>query len=334
MSELRQNIATKEWYVIASDRAKRPKDFKHKKPQREDFAHSEKCPFCPGNEHKTPPAHYVLEHDGKWLVRVVDNKFPAFKPEGGRKRTVEGIYRKMDGVGYHEVIIESSLHNDHYTKMSLPHLESIIQTYLLRYKKAMEDERIEAVILFKNYGPSAGCSLAHPHAQMIAIPVVPLHMRGRLDNAKRYCDDTGNCVFCVMMNDEDKERVRVVTENDSFIAFCPYASGAPFETWIMPRRHEPDFRNITDSEIKDLAWIMKDLFSKYYFGLNDPDFNFAIKSPPRDESNDRSFHWYIKVMPKISKVAGFEMGSGMYINCTLPELNAEFLRNVEVPATV
>lgn len=331
MSELRQNLATKEWFVIATERAKRPKDFKKEKVDREDIPRSPKCPFCPGNEDKTPmPALEIFQGD-QWLIRSVPNKFSAFQPQGDRERIAQGIYRKMNGVGIHEVIIESPLHNHHYHIMTDDHLEQIVKAYLNRYLAAMEDDRVEAVILFKNYGPTAGCSLAHPHAQMIATPVVPTFMRNDLEQAKRFTDDTGKCAYCVMMNDELKEEIRIVAQNDSFVVFCPYACGTPFETWIMPKRHEPSFGNINPKEIRDLGILMKDLFSRYYYGLDDPDFNFAIQTPPRDESNDRSYHWYIRVMPRLTKLAGFELGSGMMINVTLPEENAKYLREAKIP---
>jgi UDPglucose--hexose-1-phosphate uridylyltransferase len=330
MSELRQNLATKEWYVIATERAKRPSDFKQSRPPRDCEEYSEKCPFCPGNEHLTTQPVYQIDEGGKWVVKSVPNMFSAFSPKGSRERRSEGIYRVMNGVGLHEVIIESPRHNDFYTKMSVSHLEKIVRTYRDRLLAAFEDERIESAIIFKNYGESAGCSLSHPHSQMVATPVVPTHIRQRVEAAKLYCDDTGDCVFCVMMNEELKDKDRIVLENDSFVAFCPYASGAPFESWITPRRHTPCFGGINDKEMKDLASMMKDLFSRYYYGLDDPDFNFAVRTPPRDERNDRSLHWYIKVMPKLTKVAGFELGSGMFINVALPEQSAKFLREVKV----
>lgn len=328
MSELRQNLATKEWYVIAAERAKRPEDFKKEKPEREDFTFSKKCPFCPGNESMTEGEDFVIYDRGEWLVRVIPNKFPAFKPEGGRERMVQGIYRKMNGTGIHQVIIESPIHNHHYHTMTAEHIEKVIETYKHCYLSAMEDPRVEAIIIFKNYGPSAGCSLAHPHSQVIAVPVVPTFMRNHLEQAKRYCDDMGDCAFCSMMKDELQEDVRIVTKNKSFVVFCPYASASAFESWIMPLKHNPCFGDISPEEIKDLALIMKDLFSRYYYGLGDPDFNFAVQTPPRDESNDRSYHWYIRVLPRLTKLAGFELGSGMMINVTLPEENAAFLRKV------
>jgi UDPglucose--hexose-1-phosphate uridylyltransferase len=237
----------------------------------------------------------------------------------------------MNGYGINEVIIESPLHNDHLCRMSESHIEQVIRAYHNRYHAAMANRRIEVVMLFKNYGPTAGCSQAHPHSQMAAVPVVPTNMRVRIEQAKRYYDDTGLCVYCVMMKDEVKTEERVVYKNDSFVIFCPYASGAPFEVWIIPRRHTSNFGEINEKEMKDLAAAMKDLFSRYYYGLEDPDFNFVIRTAPRDETNDRCMHWYIMAMPRLTKVAGFELGTGMFINVTLPEANAKFLREIKIP---
>jgi UDPglucose--hexose-1-phosphate uridylyltransferase len=331
MSELRQNMATREWFVVATERAKRPDDFTKTKPQREEMPHSEKCPFCVGNDHLIPAVLYQWDRDGKWVVRSVPNKFSAFSPDGGTGRTMDGIYRKMNGVGLHEVIVESPLHNDNFVTMPTWQILEVINAYQHRFNAALQDERIEAVILFKNYGTSAGCSLAHPHSQMIAMPLVPAWMRMHLEAAKHFFDDSGTCAFCEMLAQERKEEERMVLENDSFGVICPYASGVPFETWIMPRRHQPSFGNISQKEKEDLALLMKDLFGRYYHGLNDPDFNFVIKTPPRDESNDKCYHWFIQVVPRLTKMAGFELGAGMLINVTLPEKNAEFLRNLKVP---
>jgi UDPglucose--hexose-1-phosphate uridylyltransferase len=330
MSELRQNLATKEWYIIATERAKRPMDFNLDDKKREQQEYSTECPFCPGNESLTREHTHEIKMNGKWVVRSVPNKYSALQPEGNRERVDKGVYRKMQGVGYHEVIIESDLHNDNYYKMPVEHIENIIRLYIHRYREFISDEKVEDVIIFKNYGSSAGSSMAHPHSQIIATPIVPTPTRSILESAKRYYDDHGRCAYCQMISEELHEKTRVVTSNEEFVVFCPYASGTPFETWIVPRTHRADFCDIPEDEIHGLAAIMKDIFSRYYYGLEDPDFNFVIKTPPRDESNDRSFHWYIQVFPKITKIAGFELGSGMYINVTIPEENAEFLRAIDI----
>ncbi|MFP4499288.1 MAG: galactose-1-phosphate uridylyltransferase, partial [Vulcanimicrobiota bacterium] len=317
-------------FVIATERSKRPEDFTGEKRQRNENAYDKNCPFCKGNEKMTSDATLEIDGGNGWEVRSVFNKFSAFHPKGDRERHARGIYRNMNGVGQCEVIIESPLHNDNFCRMSIPHIKKVIDAYVKRFNWLMEQEYVEAVIVFKNYGSSAGSSLAHPHSQIIATPVVPTTMRNQLEAAKRHYDDTGRCPHCQMLEEEMREKERLVTQKDSFVVFCPYASGTPFETWIVPRNHKPNFGDIDETEKEDLARIFQDIFCRYHIGLNDPDYNLVIKTPPRDESNDRSYHWFVKILPKITKLAGFELGSGMLINVTLPEDNAEFLRNVKI----
>ncbi len=334
MSELRQNLATKEWYVIATERAKRPHDFTRgkKKPPPLPERVSD-CPFCPGNEHMTPPASLVLEDASGWQVRVVANKFSAFSPAGTTERRVNGIHRSMAGVGIHEVIIERPEHNLALPMLTDAQMHLITQAYRARYREAMKDPRIEHIILFKNYGADAGCSLAHPHSQMIAMPLVPTHIRYRIEEARRHYDDMGHCVFCHMVEQEKKENERLVTENEHFVAFCPYACGTPYEVWIVPKRHISSFGNTNDEELYALGLILRDITSRIYYGLSDPDYNYVIRSVPKDEGDALSLHWYIKMMPRLTKQAGFELGSGMYVNVTLPEENAQFLRELKLPQT-
>lgn len=333
MSELRQNLATKEWYVIATERAKRPHDFtKGKKkfellPERVDS-----CPFCPGNEHMTPPASLVLGDGSDWQVRVVANKFSAFSPQGTTERRVNGIHRSMAGVGIHEVLIERPEHNKIIPSLSDQQMELIMRAYRHRYRAHIKDPRVEMIIVFKNYGEGAGCSLAHPHSQLIAMPLVPTHLRYRIEEARRHYDDFGGCVFCHMVEMERSEGIRMVTENEHFVAFCPYACGAPYEVWIIPKRHISSFGSTNDEELHPLGQILKDILSRIHYGLSDPDYNYVIRSVPKDEGDALALHWYIKMMPRLAKQAGFELGSGMYVNVTLPEDNAKFLRQLEIPA--
>ncbi|MBM4047082.1 MAG: galactose-1-phosphate uridylyltransferase [Planctomycetes bacterium] len=332
MSELRQNIATKEWYVLATERAKRPEDFVAAKPKREKVAKSDKCPFCPGNEAMTPPATLELPGASGWQVRAVPNKFSAFSPVGSRERHAKGIYRSMSGVGIHEVIIETPRHDLTIALLPVSDVETVVEAYRSRYLQVSQDPRVEHIILFKNHGESAGCSLEHPHSQLIATPLVPTHIRYRLEEARHFHDDTGQCVFCVMVKEERKARERMVYEDDLFVAFAPYASGGPFEVWILPKRHQASFGDISDEEVESLALTLKDVLARMYHGLSDPDFNYVIRSVPKDERHVKCFHWYIKLMPKLARVAGFELGTGMFVNVTLPEANAKFLREVKLPS--
>jgi len=331
MPELRQNIATKEWVIISTERAKRPEDFKTTKEKKEIPSWSEKCPFCPGNEKMAPLATFELKDEkGNWKTRCIPNKFPAVSMEGSLERTVDGIIRKMSGVGIHEVIIETPIHNTNLALLSEHEVGGIIYTYRNRYLTASKDERIKIIILFKNHGIAAGTSIEHPHSQLIAVPIVPHNIRFRNEEALRYYDETGECVFCKMLNDELKFKERIVLETGSFVCFVPYAGLSPFHMWIIPRKHNASFGNITDSEISDLAKNLKIILSKMYYGLNNPDYNLVFRSAAVGDENEDYFHWYIAIVPRLIKQAGFELGSGIYVNPTYPEENAKFLREIKI----
>jgi len=331
MPEIRQNIATKEWVVISTERAKRPEDFKSVKEKKVLPEYSEKCPFCPGNEHMTPYENFVVKDEfGKWKIRVIPNKYPAVVPEGTVEYSMEGIKRKVSGVGSAEVMIESNKHNMIIPFMSEKDLEQVISVYKERYIAAEKDKRIKMVIIFKNYGEQAGASIEHPHSQLIAIPVVPFHIRYRIEEAMRYYDETGECVFCKMLREELRYQERIVVETGHFVSFIPYAALAPFHMWILPRRHMESFSEINDAEITDLAKNLKLTISKLYYGLDNPDYNFVIRSVPVNEKGREYYHWYITIMPRLIKTAGFEIGTGMSINTSLPENDAKFLREIKV----
>lgn len=330
MPEIRQNLVTREWVVIATERAKRPEDFKKEKVMKEIPSFDEKCPFCHGNEQSTPGETFRISNGKDWKVRVVPNKFAALNLEGERIRKIDGIKRSMTGVGIHDVVIETPVHNLTTALLSTDEIKNIIESYKARYLQILKDKRIEMVIIFKNHGESAGTSLIHPHSQIIGTPVVPSQVRYRMDVAMDYFDDTGECIFCKIMNDELKEKERIVLETNHFVAFVPYAALSPFHTWIFPKRHMSSFIEINESETNDLAYMLKTILGKFYYGLNNPDFNYCIRSSPTDEHEVEYYHWYLTVVPRLVRTAGFELGSGMYINVTLPEENAEFLRKVEL----
>jgi len=331
MPELRQNIISRDWVIIATERAKRPEDFVKKGkepiilPQ-----YSDKCPFCPGKEERTPPETFRVGDAKNWSVRVVYNKFAAVSNEGVRTRSLNGIYRSMNGVGVHQVIIEHPNHNAVTALLKNEEVEDIIKTYKECFLFCRKDKRVESVIIFKNHGASAGTSLEHPHSQLVALPMVPPQVRERNRHAINYFDDTGRCIFCHTLEDELKAKERIVFETEHFVSFMPYAALTPFHCWIFPRRHTSSFVAITDAEIKDLAKNLKITLAKLYYGLDNPDFNYSIKSVPVDERETDYSHWYISIIPRVSQTAGFELGSGMYINVALPEKSAEFLRNIPV----
>jgi UDPglucose--hexose-1-phosphate uridylyltransferase len=215
--------------------------------------------------------------------------------------------------------------------LSLPDVAAIIAMYRMRYAAIRKDPRVEAIIIFKNHGEAAGTSIAHPHSQIAATPIVPTQIRTRMEEAIRFLDDTGECLFCRTFKEELSSGERVIVESEHFVAFHPYAALSPFHTWIFPRRHMSSFDEISDAEIVDIAFTLKTFLGKLYFGLGDPDFNLSIRSIPTNDKNTEYFHWYVAVIPRVTRTAGFEMGSGMFINTMLPEDSAKFLRGVKIP---
>jgi UDPglucose--hexose-1-phosphate uridylyltransferase len=329
MPELRQNIITREWVIIAKERAKRPHEFAHARdPLPQLPPYDPTCPFCVGNEAMTVGETYRIPQNGSWRVRVVSNKYPALSQEGERVRHIDGIYRSMTGVGFHEVVVEHRRHDLSTALYSVDDIVCVLNAFLYRYQELKKDPRIEAVIIFKNHGESAGTSLQHPHAQIAATPIVPNQIRHRLDEAIRYFDETGECVFCVTLRSELRDGCRIISSNDHFVAFIPYAALSPFHLWIFPVRHISSFDEINGEEIQSLAAILKTVLLKLYRGLNNPDYNFSIRSIPARDGHREYFHWYLTIIPRIARTAGFEIGSGMYINPALPEDSAEFLRGV------
>ncbi|MEW6102633.1 MAG: galactose-1-phosphate uridylyltransferase [bacterium] len=331
MPELRQNLATKEWVIIAKERARRPEDFVKKEEKKIIPEFVEKCPFCPGNEAMCPPDTFSIKDEQGWKVRVIPNKFAALIPEiSNDKPNLIGLKRHMPGFGYHEVIIETPKHNLTTALLDISYVKDIILSYRERYLWLSNDPRIDHIIIFKNHGEAAGTSLEHPHSQLVATPVVPSHIRARIEEAMRYYDDHQRCVFCQMIEDEIEEGIRIVAENASFVCFVPYAAFSPFHLWLLPKRHYPQFGDIKDNEIMDLAMILKDVLFRLYFGINNPDFNYVIRSAPTDFTRVNYFHWYLSIVPRISKAAGFELGSGMFINASIPEESGKFLREVKI----
>lgn len=332
MPELRQNIITREWVIIAKERAQRPDGFVRKeKPIASLPRYSPDCPFCLGNERLTIKETYRLTGDDSWRVRVVLNKYPALSQEGDRVRHIDGIYRSMTGVGSHEVVVEHPRHDLTPALFSVQEMSDVIATYRQRYVELKKDRRVEAIIIFKNHGESAGTSLQHPHSQIAAMPIVPTQIRNRMEESIRFFDEMGECVFCRTLKHELLDRQRIVFESEHFVSFIPYAALSPFHLWIFPRRHMSSFDDIFEWEIGDLALAMTKVLGKLYFGLNNPDYNYSIRSVPAQDGNREYFHWYVAIIPRISKTAGFEIGSGMYINTTVPEESAAFLRNVKLP---
>ncbi|MDP3024629.1 MAG: galactose-1-phosphate uridylyltransferase [candidate division Zixibacteria bacterium] len=332
MPEIRQNRATKEWVIIATERAKRPDDFQAREEKIPVPAFDPDCPFCPGNESRTPGEIVSFRQAGTqkdkpgWWVRIIPNKFAAVSPGVELMRETEGFFLKMGGYGRHEVIIESPQHNLSLGNMRLKQVEEVCLVYRERYIELSAEKDIKIVIIFRNHGKAAGTSLVHPHSQLIAMPLVPTHIRHLLEEATRYYDDHGSCVFCDMIKEELEFKKRVILETESFVAFSPFASQVPFGIWIVPKEHNAGFGNITTDEAKKLAFILREVLSRLHTKLSDPDYNLVLHTAPIRDSNEDFYHWYIQILPRLTTPAGFELGSGVYINTSLPEETAEFLK--------
>ncbi|HZQ95984.1 MAG TPA: galactose-1-phosphate uridylyltransferase [Candidatus Sulfotelmatobacter sp.] len=331
MPELRQNFFTKEWVIIATERAKRPEELATHRPAQPVSSFVESCPFCPGNESKTPPEVMRCPAQGEpWQVRVIPNKFAALSSEVQPTRSLQHLRRRVDGFGFHEVIIDSPDHSRCMPLMTDEDVARILNVYKQRYNVLSLDHRVNHITIFKNHGLDAGASLQHPHSQLIATPVIPSQVRHRLYEALRHYDDAGECMFCHMVEREVEDKTRVVLKSERFVAMEVFASATPFATHIFPLRHMASFGEISEMEVADLARILRTLLAKLYVGLENPDLNFTVRSGPAEYAGARHFHWYVSVIPRLTRVAGFELGSGMFINTVLPEAAAEFLRKVAV----
>jgi len=330
MPELRQNFFTKEWVIIATERAKRPEELATHRPAQTVPSFLESCPFCPGNESKTPPEvmRFPANPGQPWAVRVIPNKFAALSKEAKPTRSLPDVWRRIEGFGFHEVIIDSPDHSCGMALLPVEQVASILRVYKERYALLSMDRRINHVTIFKNHGVDAGASLQHPHSQLIATPVIPSQVQHRLHEALRHYDDDGKCMFCHMVEREIDEQTRIVQKSEHFVAMEVFASATPFATHIFPLRHMATFGDISATEIADLARVLRSLLAKLYVGLENPDLNFTVRSGPSDYASARHFHWYVSVIPRLTRVAGFELGSGMFINTVLTRSCQEFLRNI------
>ena len=331
MPQLRQDPTTKEWVIVASERSKRPHDFIKPNPLIEKPLYKEDCPFCKGNEHLTPHECLAYRNGGgadskEWWVRVIPNKFPALSPEGSLVREETGFFRMMDGVGVHEVVIETPIHSQLLPLMEDTQVEEVLLAYRERYLALREDPRIKLIIVFKNHGEGAGTSLDHPHSQLVGTSVVPSNIRKKLEEAARYYDDHGRCVYCDSIKEELKLGKRIVMDTERFVVLQPFASRSPFETWILPKEHQASFGLISKEDSKRFARVLKTTLFGLYSKLKNPDYNYVIHTAPIKDEQEDYYHWHLQIIPRLTTPAGFELGSGIYINVSLPEETAQFLR--------
>jgi len=322
-SELRMDLVSNDWVVIATNRARRPETFAEQERIKDSIA-PDKCFFCqPKILEKS--VDQVNDQDGSWFVVSYPNDYPAFAPGEDLNKREQGPYQIMDGIGHHEVIITA----DHEKQMALftvSEIKMVIDLYQKRYLELMKKEFIKYISIFHNHGQEAGASISHPHSQLLAIPVIDPDLRASIDGAENFYKKQGKCVYCTMIDWELKNKKRIIYENDQFLVVSPFASQVSFETRVYPKIHQSNFERMTEPEKELFADAMKVALNKIYKGLKDPAYNFYFHTAPCDGGDYDHYHWHLNILPKTNVWAGFELGAGIEINTIEPEKAAEFLK--------
>jgi UDPglucose--hexose-1-phosphate uridylyltransferase len=327
--ELRKDPVVGRWVIISTERGLRPSDFTPEAVQ----LRTSNCVFCGGNEDKTPPeilagrAPGSPENSPGWSYRVVANKFPALRIEGDLEPEGEGMFDRMNGVGAHEVVIETPDHRASLATMPLDAVAEVLVAYRERVRDLKKDPRFEYVLVFKNYGEAAGASLEHPHSQLIATPVIPVMVTEELEGSARYWARKERCVWCDIVRQERRAGHRVILESNGFIALAPFAPRFPFEAWILPTRHRSAFEESEIDDLRGCASVLQEFLVRLKRVLNEPPFNFMLHTAPLRDGSLEHFHWHLEVIPKLTRVAGFEWGTGFFINPIPPEDAAQSLRD-------
>jgi UDPglucose--hexose-1-phosphate uridylyltransferase len=331
MGELRRDPIVGRWVIVDTDNPNAPADFNYDQY----VPKGGLCPFCYGNEFMTPPEINCFRDPNThantpgWTVRVVANKFAALQIEGSLERRGIGIYDMSNGVGAHEVLIETPYHAKDLPDLLPEEVENYFKMCCARCQDLAKDERFKYLMLFRNYGSAAGATLEHPHTQIVALPMVPKNALEELHGAKEYFNYRERCIFCDIIRQELQEKDRLVLENKYFLSFCPFVSRFPFEIMIIPKKHSGNFSLMSAEEIKALAEIMQGTLRKLKKVFENISYNYIIHSSPiNSELEGEYYHWHIELMPKLTQVAGFEWGTGFYLDSTSPELAAQYLKAV------
>ncbi|MFZ5924376.1 MAG: galactose-1-phosphate uridylyltransferase [Bacillota bacterium] len=340
MPELRRDPTSRSWVVIATERSRRPSDFRMPKDERKTGV----CPFCYGNEHMTPPEVLALGRDVDapnqkgWSVRVVPNKFPALSlGEGDASDTdvldngdgAAGLHRSMPAIGAHEVLVESPDHDSTFGSHSQSQMEDVLAALVDRFRTLSRNGKLKYLQAFKNWGHIGGASLEHTHCQLIATPMVPAVLQVELAAAREHYEETGRCLYCDILAAEKSGRERVIEESEHFLAFCPYASKFPYETWILPKKHSATFEQISQDELSDLARSLRHTVRRLELAFENLPYNLIWHTSPWTGDFGAYYHWHLELFPRLAILAGFELGTGYYINPTAPEAAAAALRELE-----
>lgn len=332
MPEFRKDPVVERWVIIAGERANRPQD----KPQRVPTKDTAICPFCAGNESMTPPPVLVLASDdaslgvASWSVRVVPNKYPALLGYEDSAPRVDGLYHSMNAAGVHEVVIESPKHVTDLAALGEREIERVLYSYQQRIIHLRGDPRWRYALIYKNQGAEAGATLSHGHSQITALPIVPKEPEEEFEAAKNHYACSGRCVYCHIVQRESENGARIVAESDRFIVFCPFASRVAGETWILPKSHSACFDAAAKADLRALSHSLREALLRLSRRFHEPPLNYFLHSNPLHETNNSYYHWHLEILPKLQYVAGFELGSGFYMNSLAPEDAARLLRDVPI----
>lgn len=342
MPELRYDPLQYRWVIIATDREARPSDLQDTTK----YNQIKLCPFCEGHESDTPPEIWALRdpksppNSPGWKVRVVPNKYPALKIEAAGKKTGVGYYDMIEGTGAHEVIIETPQHDLTLADLPPEQVKWVLLAYRERLKDLFRDPRFKYVLIFKNHGKRAGASLTHAHSQLIATPIVPRNVFIKLNNAKLHYEKKERCLICDIIQQEMDTKARIITSENGFVAFTPYASRFPFEVFIAPVDHNYSFTEVGDEQLERFSHFLKNILFRIKNVLHDPPFNYVLNTSPNTEAKPKlsdqwvtikyDYHWHIEIIPRLVRIAGFEWGSGFYINPSTPEMAAQYLRDMKI----
>ncbi|MFB6098012.1 MAG: galactose-1-phosphate uridylyltransferase, partial [Salinibacter sp.] len=328
--ETRRDRLTNQWVAFAPSRSGRPKHTTADEgvPSPDDDRPVEGCPFCPGHEEMLPSVIWELNRsdDRPWSTRVVPNKYAALAPDRSSYDRTCGLYQSRASRGRQEVIVETPRHYRHLAQMPVAQVDAVLQTYLRRYHALRREDETLIPILFRNHGADAGASIAHPHSQIIAPDFAPDQLRREERAARRRYEELGECPYCSMIETELDAEARLVRTSDAFVVFVPFAAEVPYEMWILPRKHEPEFGTLSDARRRKLASILRDVLSRLHTHLDDPDYNFFVRTALDYETDQPHLHWSLRIRPRTTVRAGYEQGTGQRINPSIPERDAAVLR--------
>jgi UDPglucose--hexose-1-phosphate uridylyltransferase len=342
LSELRWDPLKDNWTILTQGHSRRPQDF----ILRETEIKSSSCSLCGGRENLTSPELYAYRPSGSapnqpgWLVRVVPNRAPVLRIEGGLDSQAVGLYDRMGGIGAHEVIIETPEHNKQMADLSVEHLAEVLKAYRVRMLDLRNDSRFRYLFVFKNFGREASAKLDHSHSQLIAVPLLPPLLTQEIKASRDHFYRKERCLICDLLRQERTNKERVVYDDGKLLVYAPYASRFPFELMLAPIAHQHDFCSLSDLQLLQLATVLKSTLLRLRQALRDPAYSFSLHtSPPVHQSWGRAdelsniahyYHWHIEIHPKLTQKAGFEWGSGFHINPTAPEEAAAYLRKANI----